>query len=107
MAQGFLSACLERSKLAVVAKLRARREHLRLIYVAELAEYRRVLDAAHAVIAHAWRGKSARLGFLGRKKALVEVQRAWKRAVVRRTLQREIDARIKVMISWFEWLGEL
>ncbi|CAM9198538.1 unnamed protein product, partial [Ectocarpus sp. 12 AP-2014] len=94
MARGFLSACLDRSQRAVIAKLRARHETLRLAYEAELAEHRRVLNAAHAAIAHAWRGKSSRLEFLARMKALVDVQRAWKRAAGRRRLQAEIDARV-------------
>ncbi|CAM9976055.1 unnamed protein product [Ectocarpus sp. 6 AP-2014] len=94
MARGFLSACLDRSQRAVIAKLRARHETLRLAYGAELAEYHRVLNAAHAVIAHAWRGKRSRLEFLARMKALVDVQRAWKRAAGRRRLQAEIDARV-------------
>ncbi|CAB1110546.1 unnamed protein product [Ectocarpus sp. CCAP 1310/34] len=94
MARGFLSACLDRSQRAVIAKLRARHETLRLAYEAELAEHRRVLNAAHAVISHAWRGKRCRLEFVARMKALVDVQRAWKRAAGRRRLQAEIDARV-------------
>lgn len=96
MARGFLSACLDRSQRAVIAKLRARHETLRLAYEAELAEHRRVLNAAHAVIAHAWRGKRSRLEFLARMNALVNVQRAWKRSAGRRRLQAEIDARLVV-----------
>eukprot|EP00903_Cladosiphon_okamuranus_P007817 g7563.t1 len=93
MAQGFLADCLDRSRRAVAAKLRAEHETLRLAYEADLAEYRRRLDAAHARIAHAWRGKRARLEFLARKSALMRVQKAWRRAVARRKLQAEIDAR--------------
>lgn len=79
-----------------MAKLRARHETLRLAYEAELAEHNRILNAAHAVIAHAWRGKRSRLEFLARMEALTNVQRAWKRAVGRRRLQAEIDARVVV-----------
>lgn len=96
MAEGFLAACFDRSRRAVLAKLRAEHETLRLAYEAELAEYRRVLDAAHARIAHAWEGKRARLEFLARMSALRSVQRAWRRGVQRRKLQAEIDARVEV-----------
>eukprot|EP00752_Nemacystus_decipiens_P006227 g5617.t1 len=93
MAQSFLSDCLDRSRRAVLAKLRAEHETLRLAYEADLAEHRRRLDAAHARIAHAWRGKRVRLEFLERMSALKMVQKAWTRAVSRRKLQAEIDAR--------------
>lgn len=96
MAQGFLSDSLDRSRRAVLAKLRAQHETLRLAYEAELAEHRRRMDAAHARIAHAWRGKRVRLEFLARTSALTSVQKAWRRAVARRKLQAEIDARCVV-----------
>lgn len=96
MAEVFLSECLDRSSRAALAKIRARGEHLRLVYEAELAEHLRFLADMQEIIAHAWRGKSVRLEFLSRRKALMDVQRAWKRAVVRRGLQREIGARVAV-----------
>lgn len=96
MAQDFLSSCLDRSQRAVLAKLRAEAEILRLVYEAELVEHRRVLHAAHAVVAHAWRGKRVRLEFLRTTAALSSVQRAWRRAVARRKLQAEIDVRVAV-----------
>lgn len=96
MAQEFLADCLDRSRRAVVAKQRAEHQTLRLAYEADLAEYRRCLDAAHGRIAHAWRGKRVRLEFLARTSALARVQKAWKRAVARRKLQAEIGARCAV-----------
>ncbi|CAN0035449.1 unnamed protein product, partial [Scytosiphon promiscuus] len=94
LARGFLMSCLDRSQRAVLAKLRAGAETRRLAYEAELAEHRRMLDAAHAVVAHAWRGKKVRLEFVRTTAALTSVQRAWRRAVARRKLQAEIDARV-------------
>ncbi|CAN0035308.1 unnamed protein product, partial [Pylaiella littoralis] len=94
MAQGFLSTCLDRSTRAAAARLRAQHETLRLAYEAELAEHRRVLDAAHGRIAHAWAGKSARLEYLSTLRALRISQRAWRRSVARWRLQAEIDARV-------------
>ena len=99
MAEAFLSASLTRSSRAALAKIRARGEHLRLVYEAELADHLRFLGETQAVIARIWKGKIVRLEFLARREALVDVQRAWKRAVVRRGLQREIDARVLVSPS--------
>lgn len=96
MAEAFLSACLTRSSRVALAKIQARGEHLRLVYEAELAEHLRFLGEMQGVIAHIWKGKIVRLEFLSRRKAVIDVQRAWKRAVVRRGLQREIDARVVV-----------
>lgn len=96
MAQELLRTCLDRSKRAAVAKFRAGDEILRLKYEAEMAEYTRVLNAAHAAIKHSWGGKRARLEYLARRRAIREVQGAWKRGVVRRQLQKEIDARVAV-----------
>lgn len=112
MAQGFLSECFDRSRRAVLAKLRAGHETLRLAYEADLAEHRRRLDAAHARIAHAWRGKRVRLEFLARMSALMSVKKAWRRGVARRKLQAEIDARCAVSfkctrsmwLSGFVWV---
>lgn len=95
-AHGFLLACLDRSRRAAAAKVRADHENARLLYEMELAEYRRVLASAQAVIRHAWVGKRTRLEFVCRKAALRVVQRAWRRAYVRRALQREIGARVVV-----------
>lgn len=96
MVEGFLLECLDRSRRAALAKTRAGHENARLIYEVELAEYRRVLASAQAVIRHAWAGKRTRLEFLSRRAALMIVQRAWRRAYVRRTLEREIGARVVV-----------
>lgn len=100
MVEGFLSACLTRSSRAAIAKIRARGEHLRLVYEAELAEHLRFLGETQAAIARIWKGKIVRLEFLSRRKAVMDVQRAWKRAVVRRELQREIGARVVVSPSF-------
>lgn len=96
MAQVLWLECFDRSKRAALSKTRACYEYLRLVYEAEIAEYRRVLHAAHARITHAWKGKRTKLDYLKRRKAVIDVQGAWGRAVVRRAFQREIDVRVAV-----------
>lgn len=52
-----------------------------------------------ALVAPVWRGKLARLRYAATRAALIEVQRAWRRACQRRSLCREIDDRVKVKCS--------
>lgn len=95
-AERFLSACLDRGKCAALVKKRVCHEQLRLVYEAEMAAYRLILEAAHAGIAHFWRGRQERLRYLAKRVALEDIQRAWRKACGRRALQREIDARVAV-----------
>lgn len=100
---GLLSVCLDRAGRAALAKTRACHEHNRLVYEVKLAEHLRSLGEAQSVLARVWKGKRARVEFLLRRQALVSVQRAWRRVVARRSLQREIDARVEVSTVAFSW----